>query len=169
MKTQLKDRILWYDGTNQVKPEMVSSLLLNGVSLDKIAVLHKNADINLFEQLSDESITDSKECNDQLYFDWVIPDEFKNLNLTQYAMKLVANHPLEYQERMQHELNEIKERRLEMLFKTLIYTIDTFKATKTVWGVGRGSSCASLLLHLLGLHLVDPVKYDIPLSEFFHD
>ena len=38
-----------------------------------------------------------------------------------------------------------------------------------VVGLGRGSSCASLVLHLLGLHAVDPVKYDIPFSEFTHE
>ena len=53
--------------------------------------------------------------------------------------------------------------------KTVIFIVDTFKEAGIVWGVGRGSSCASYILFLLGLHLVDPIKFDISMDEFFHD
>jgi DNA polymerase III alpha subunit len=39
-------------------------------------------------------------------------------------------------------------------------------AKNIVWGVGRGSSCSSYLLYLLGLHEVDVVKYDVDISDF---
>lgn len=32
-------------------------------------------------------------------------------------------------------------------------------------GVGRGSSCASVVLYLLGITDINPIKYDIPFSE----
>ena len=53
------------------------------------------------------------------------------------------------------------------IFKTLLYIIDTFKSQNVFWGVGRGSSCASYILYLIDLHLVDSVLYDIPMEEFF--
>jgi DNA polymerase III alpha subunit len=48
----------------------------------------------------------------------------------------------------------------------LIYVIDVMTEKNVVWGVGRGSSCSSYLLYLLGLHEVDPVKYEIEISDF---
>jgi DNA polymerase III alpha subunit len=49
----------------------------------------------------------------------------------------------------------------------MVYIIDTLRKNNIVWGVGRGSSVASYVLFLLGVHRVDSVKYDIPLNEFF--
>lgn len=43
--------------------------------------------------------------------------------------------------------------------------IDRFKEEGVVWGVGRGSCCASLMLYVLEVHDIDPVKFDIPFSE----
>lgn len=44
--------------------------------------------------------------------------------------------------------------------------LETAERTGVVVGTGRGSSCASLVLYLLGLHMVDPVEWDIPFSEY---
>jgi len=48
----------------------------------------------------------------------------------------------------------------------LIYVLDVMREKKVIWGVGRGSSCSSYLLYLLGLHEVDPVKYDVEFTDF---
>lgn len=44
--------------------------------------------------------------------------------------------------------------------------IDKLKSDNKVWGVGRGSSCASYILYLLGVHDIDSVLYDIDFREF---
>lgn len=44
--------------------------------------------------------------------------------------------------------------------------IERFKKEGIVWGVGRGSSCASYVLYLLEVHDINPIIYDIPLREF---
>jgi DNA polymerase III alpha subunit len=71
--------------------------------------------------------------------------------------------------RINNELEEFKRRNLIPLFKTIIYVVDTLREKQILWGVGRGSSCASYLLYLIGLHCVDPVQYDISMNEFLHD
>lgn len=43
--------------------------------------------------------------------------------------------------------------------------IQQFKRDNVVWGVGRGSACASYILYLLHVHDVNPVEYDIPFHE----
>lgn len=44
-------------------------------------------------------------------------------------------------------------------------TINKFKEDGVIWGVGRGSSCASYVLYLLDVHCVDSIAYDIPFRE----
>ena len=41
------------------------------------------------------------------------------------------------------------------------------RANNVVWGVGRGSSVASYVLFIIGVHKIDSVKYKLPINEFF--
>lgn len=69
-----------------------------------------------------------------------------------------------YIERVDEELTffiNSKNVRFLLLTKRLI---DKLKSD-TVVGVGRGSSCASLIMYLLHIHDVNPVKYDIKFNE----
>jgi DNA polymerase III alpha subunit len=38
-----------------------------------------------------------------------------------------------------------------------------------VWGVGRGSSVASYVLFLIGIHKIDSLYYDLPIDEFLKE
>ena len=171
MFTELKDRTLWYDGTNLVPPDFVPSLFLLGINQDNIVVTELNEDIILFNQLSDSEISVGKEKNKDFDFSWNIPEKYKQINLENYLLKILSDRNLseDYIHRVALEFIEVDKYSLHNLFRTLIFIIDTLKEKKQIWGVGRGSSSASLILHLIGLHEVDPVKYKIPLEEFFHD
>lgn len=173
MKTELKNRTLWYDGTNQVEPEDVPQLILDGVPLSKIVVNSLNEDLETFNTLEDVEFPLNKMENDPLSSEWNIPPQYKNINLEEFILdKLVNRLPKaddRYVARLKQELCEITNRNVEDLFRTLIYVTETLLKSDTVLGVGRGSSCASLFLFVLGLHKVDPIKYNIPASEFFHD
>jgi len=173
MKTELKNRTLWYDGTNQVEPEDVPQLILDGVPLSKIVVNSLNEDLETFNTLEDVEFPLNKMENNELGSGWNIPSQFKNIDLEEYILtKLISRFPNaddRYVARLKEELNEIISRGVEDLFRTLIYVTETLLKSDTVLGVGRGSSCASLFLFVLGLHKVDPIKYNIPASEFFHD
>jgi DNA polymerase III alpha subunit len=169
VKTQLNTRILWFDGTCEVVPELVPSLLLQDVHPNQIAVTSFNEDILQFNQYSlDVFITQGKTANNQPCFDYQIPEKYKSIDLELHLAALLQDLPESYIDRTLKELVEIRSRNMEMLVRTLIYVVDTFKENNVVWGVGRGSSCASLILFLIGLHKVDPVRYDIPMEEFFH-
>lgn len=179
MKTQLDDRILWHDGTNQVTPEMVPTLFLHGVPQERIVVTELNEDILRFNQLADDTLAIDKRENGQFDFTWNIPEEYRTLDVAAYVkdrlrwkLQAEGNKSEEayekYGYRIYNEMAQIKAFEVEPLFRTLIYIVEKLKAEKKVWGVGRGSSCASLVLHLIGVHEVDPVKYNIPLTEFFH-
>ena len=110
-------------------------------------------------------------------FKWVFPEEYQQIKLSKYvSQKLVdlsETSSLTDQQfdqriaRVQDELTLIKKHGLTKLFQCLIYVIDRLTAQNTVWGVGRGSSVASYILYLIGVHDVDSVKYDIDPLEFF--
>lgn len=176
MKTVLKNRTLWYDGTNQVEPDDVPSLILSGTPLDKIVVNHLNEDLELFNTLEDIQFPLNKVSN--LHFDmsWNIPQYYADLDIADYAqsrLKLMCDEKqLDYElynMRLQSELREISSRKIIDLFRALIYVTETLLTSGTALGVGRGSSCASLFLFIIKLHKVDPVKFNIHYSEFFHD
>jgi DNA polymerase III alpha subunit len=48
----------------------------------------------------------------------------------------------------------------------LKYLVDAMRENKIVWGVGRGSSVASYVLYLIGVHRIDSIKYDLDIKEF---
>jgi DNA polymerase III alpha subunit len=64
------------------------------------------------------------------------------------------------------ELILYQERNLFDLLRFLKYLIDTLKKNKIVWGVGRGSSVASYVLYLLGVHKINSLYYDLDIKEF---
>lgn len=172
MQTELNDRTLWFDGTNQVDPEKVPDLFLMGVPVEKIVVNELNSDIELFNSLTDNPIVTKKEANEPFDFTWQIPEEYKQINLDQFLLNELEHRGLgsdQYEVRVHNEMAHIRAYKLEPLILTLLYVVTTLKHRGKVWGVGRGSSCASLVLHLIGVHEVDPVRYGIPLTEFFHD
>ena len=64
------------------------------------------------------------------------------------------------------ELTEFKARKLYPVLTVLIYIIDTMRKNNLVWGIGRGSSVASYVLYLIGIHKVDSLKYNLDIKEF---
>lgn len=103
----------------------------------------------------------------------LIPEAYEMLDINSYMEKTVLptipqdEFYLARLERFITELSLFEQHDMTYVLKVLLYVVDTFKKEKTVWGVGRGSSCASYILYLIGLHSIDPVKYDIPITEFF--
>lgn len=145
---------------------------MRGVDPKKISVTEVNPDIVQYNRLTKDKITTKDEVNpDLINFDWKIPKEYLDIDVRQHvlvaAKSRLKNQTDEYKKRIEHELNEYETRDLFNVLRVLIYVVDKFKENKVVWGVGRGSSCASLILFLLEVHSVDPIKYEIPLEEFF--
>lgn len=176
MKTVLNDRILFYDGTCQIPSDEIIDFIIRGVPIEKIAALERDDEVDLYNQLADVPL---KHGDFHIYFapdfTWRIPKVFKELDIASELVKLlkdrfqtVANFQA-YKDRLEIELKEIETRNLSSMVKTLMFVMDYFKKNDIVYGVGRGSSCASLVLFLIGVHCIDPVKYDIPYYEFFHN
>jgi len=96
---------------------------------------------------------------------WLMPDDYKNLDVAQYILDKCTNDS-ELQ-RAGQELLLYQDNNMFDLLKYLKYLVDTMRANNIVWGVGRGSSVASFVLYLLGVHKINSLYYDLPVEEFF--
>ena len=95
---------------------------------------------------------------------WHMPDEYKELDIAEYILSLCDSD--EKLQRCGQELLLFQERNLFDLLRYLKYLVDTLRANNMIWGVGRGSSVASYVLYLLGVHRIDSMFYDLDPSEF---
>ena len=95
---------------------------------------------------------------------WRMPDEYKQLDIAQYILDLCnSDHELQ---RVGQELLLYQERDLFDLLRYLKYLVDILRKNNVVWGVGRGSSVASYILFLLGVHKIDSLYYNLDIDEF---
>jgi DNA polymerase III alpha subunit len=95
---------------------------------------------------------------------WHMPDEYKNLDIAEYILGLCDSDAK--LQRCGQELLLFQERNLFDLLRYLKYLVDTLRANNMIWGVGRGSSVASYVLYLLGVHRIDSMFYDLDPNEF---
>lgn len=95
---------------------------------------------------------------------WNMPTEYQQLDIAEYVLGLCKTEP-ELQ-RVGQELLLYQERDLFNLLRYLKYFVDTMRENKVVWGLGRGSSVASYILYLIGVHKIDSLYYDLPIEEF---
>jgi DNA polymerase III alpha subunit len=95
---------------------------------------------------------------------WFMPDEYKQLDIAKHILDLCKTDA-ELQ-RVGEELLLFQERNLFDLLRYLKYLVDVMRSNHLIWGVGRGSSVASYVLYLIGIHRVDSMFYDLDPREF---
>ena len=95
---------------------------------------------------------------------WHMPDEYKHMDIAEYVLSLCDSD--EKLQRCGQELLLFQERNLFDLLRYLKYLVDTLTSNHMIWGVGRGSSVASYVLYLLGVHRIDSMFYDLDSREF---
>lgn len=95
---------------------------------------------------------------------WFMPNEYQNLDIAQWLLDQCKSQ--EELQRVGQELLLYQERDLFPLLKQLKYIVDTWRANNIVWGVGRGSSVASHVLYLIGVHRINSMYYDLDINEF---
>lgn len=96
--------------------------------------------------------------------EWMIPEEYKTLDIKKF---LEDSCPAENLDRLNLELELFKKHDMLDVLRVMKYIVDTLRSNNIVWGVGRGSSVSSYCLYLLGIHKINSVKYNLPISEFF--
>ena len=126
-----------------------------------VAELH--AELDLLDSYHNISQT-VEEFDAILRRNWRMPKEYKELDIAAYVLGLCKEeHELQ---RVGEELILYQERNLFDLLRYLKYLIDTLRKNNIVWGVGRGSSVASYVLFLIGVHKIDSLYYNLNIDEF---
>lgn len=100
-----------------------------------------------------------------------IPQYYREIDVREYVLNLVPQtedqaDKLAYLNRVDEELTLFEARNLFPILQLMIYIVDTMRKHKIVWGVGRGSSVASYVLFLIGIHKIDSIKYELDIREF---
>lgn len=105
-----------------------------------------------------------EEFHSQQQANWHMPDEYKILDIAKWLLdKCKTDAELQ---RVGEELLLYQERDLFNLLRYLKYAIDTFRKNGVIWGLGRGSSVASYVLYLIGVHKINSMYYDLDIKEF---
>lgn len=95
---------------------------------------------------------------------WYMPEEYKTMDIAEWVLGQCKTQ--EELQRVGQELLMFQERGLFTLLQYLKYMVDTLKANNVVIGVGRGSSTASYVLYLIGVHRINSMFYDLDIEEF---
>lgn len=126
-------------------------------------------DLDVFQKYSGiQFLTNNQELSidefDKLsQSNWFMPEEYKQFDIEEYLVQVC---PKENYQRIIDELQEYKSRNMLDLLCWLKYLVDTMREKNIIWGVGRGSSVASYVLFLIGVHKIDSIKYKLDFKEF---
>lgn len=126
----------------------------NELDLDNLPKLIEYADIDMSVEQFDTLCQNT----------WHFPDEYKNFDIAQFVLDQCQNE--EELQRAGKELLLYQERDMFVLLQYLKYLVDTMRKNNIVWGVGRGSSVASFVLFLIGVHKINSLYYDLDIDEF---
>ena len=97
--------------------------------------------------------------------EWFMPQEYKELDVYSFVMNKAGDDLAEL-ERVEEELAQFRVRGMNNLLRYMIYFVDFMRENDIVWGVGRGSSVASYVLYLIGVHRINSIQYDLDWREF---
>jgi DNA polymerase III alpha subunit len=104
------------------------------------------------------------EFDEQRQSQWLFPKEYKDMDIAKWILEQCTSES-ELQ-RAGEELLLFQDRDMFILLKYLKYLVDTMRDNNIVWGVGRGSSVASFVLFLIGVHRINSLYYDLSIDEF---
>lgn len=100
----------------------------------------------------------------KLQSQWHMPDSYAKMDVLQYLLDRCQTDPERKRVRTEYDL--FQKKNFTKVLQFLIYFVDTLRANNVVWGVGRGSSVASLCLFLIGVHKINPLLYNLDHREF---
>ena len=155
--------------------DIIDIMMTDPTVVPKTAMV-KDVDLSAIRELVDE-IYDFQQYNkldvtvpeyDALnQVNWLMPTEYKDMDIAKWILEQCETES-ELQ-RVGEELLLFQERDLFDLLRYLKYLVDTMRANGVIWGVGRGSSVASYVLYLIGIHKIDSMYYDLSITEFLRD
>lgn len=115
-------------------------------------------------KLYSEPLVDKPTFDQILQSEWFMPDEYKELDVDKHVLDKCTT--TSERERALLELEEYHKRDMINILRYMVYLVDFMREHKIVWGVGRGSSVASFVLYLIGIHRINSIQYGLDFREF---
>lgn len=175
---KLVDRVLWFDGTSEWMSSNIEQSMLKYPGLVSF-VDAITPDIAQYNSLvsPDAKLSVHPHVVDSVTPTWMIPDKFKTLDVVAHVSKLhdAVCHDmnddvrLARDIRLARELSMFKKLGLFDVLRGTVWLVNTLIKTNAVWGVGRGSSVASYVLYVIGVHDVDSFEYELDVMDFLHE
>lgn len=141
----------------------ISHIFVDNPNKYNSAIRELHADLPLLK-LYNLGALDIKEFDTNNQSCWFMPEEYKNMDIAKWILEQCTTQ--EELQRVGEELLLYQERDLFLLLKQLKYIVDTWRSNNIIWGVGRGSSVASYVLYLIGIHKINSIFYDLDIKEF---
>lgn len=158
-----RDRVLLRDGRSIVSPEQFARMTLKGEDVSSLHVMDTEDSRKYDLVFGEKTSSDVEDIH-------VYPVSHEHTEeQCNSLLDLVINS-----DRFEQEMVDRLEVEIDFFERTnnitfLLQCVDLVRKMNddgVVYGVGRGSMCASLTLYLLKIHDVNPLRYDIPFSEF---
>jgi DNA polymerase III alpha subunit len=128
------------------------------------AVGSNYSEFELVEQFTDQDPVQFHLARQQ---HWHMPAQYQDLDIAAHVLSLCTTD--EQLTRVAEELVLFQDQNLFELLKYLKYLTDVIQENRIVCGVGRGSSVASYVLYLLGVHRIDSIQYGLDIREFLRE
>ena len=158
--------------------DLVDMIYTGHVDKCHVVLCEESDDVNKFNEAMEEQglsklqkyiplDVDQKSFDSVCQGEWFMPDAYKAINVYEYVLeKAEIPCPQHVQDRIWEELDAFKERDMHNLLRYMIYLVDFMRENNIVWGVGRGSSVASYVLYLIGVHKIDSIQFGLDWREF---
>lgn len=176
---KLENRTLWKDGISSYGDKLLEEAVyaLHRGDIETIFAETESEDVKRFNRLATKKIEirEPESVQDPVpqwpsYIDDINPYEY----VADKHMRLIeergyADNSDEYHTRaarIAQELELFEQKGLLPVLKTCIFIVNRLTSKNAVWGVGRGSSVASYVLYVIGVHDVDSVSYNLDIEEF---
>ena len=155
--------------------DLVDMIYTGHVDKCHVVLCDPSDDINKFNEAMQEQHlpelkqyvpldVDEKTFDSVCQSEWFMPDEYKALDVQDWVLnKCTTDKEIA---RASNELVEFNKRDMNNLLRYMIYLVDYMRENNIVWGVGRGSSVASYVLYLIGVHKINSIQFDLDWREF---
>lgn len=143
--------------------DLAGLIVDNSIDLETAALILEDIPAFVSYNKLSESMT-TEEFDHKNQHTWFMPEQYKNLDIAEYVISLCKTEA--QLQRAGQELLMYQERGLFDLLRYLKYLVDLMTKNRLIWGVGRGSSVASYVLYLLGVHRIDSMYYELDPAEF---
>jgi len=167
----LYTRIIDDDGNVVYFTSALMELLYRGEIPSEVLFPMDDPDVVMFNKFSYENYDDiyytlpeKIPTHEERKSLWFYPDKYDEIDLDKYFQDLCQTDA--EKNRVKLELTLYREKGFEKFLRFCIFLSERIAENGWVIGVGRGSSCASYLLYLLKIHLVNSLKYDLDIKEF---